>query len=457
MGFSITVRVQPDTFTGYVIFMKCDILIINGLVKTPDDPKPDQPGFVTIGNGRIIAVGPMSDLPAGITAAKTIDAKGCLVMPGLINTHSHGAMTLFRGLADDLPLLTWLQEHIFPAEARFVSPEMVYWCTRLAAAEMIMSGTTTVADSYFFADSAARAFKEAGLRAIAAQGVIDFPAPGVPDPADNIRTAAQFLEKWQGDDLVTPGVFCHSPYTCSAETIIKAKELAGQAGCRFFIHVAETEGEVVQSRRQHGISPVRYLAGLGVLDEGTVCVHCVWLDDEDIRILKDTGAAVASCPESNMKLASGIAPVDKMLAAGITVGFGTDGCASNNNLDMFGEISSAAKLHKVNRLDPTLLPADLVLAMATTGGAAVLGLQGITGDLMAGRQADLIIIDLQRPHLTPLYDLDSMLIYAASGSDVTGSIINGRLIMENRQLLTVDLAEILDRVNGMARLVRSTP
>ncbi|MEN8134109.1 MAG: amidohydrolase [Thermodesulfobacteriota bacterium] len=437
--------------------MNCDILISNGLIKTPENPNPDpdQPGFIAIRAGLIISIGAMAELPARISAAKTIDAKGCLVMPGLINTHNHCGMTLFRGLADDLPLMSWLQEHIFPAEAKFVSKEMVYWCSKLAAAEMILSGTTTVADGYFFEDEAARAFKESGLRAVAAQGVIDFPAPGVPDPNDNINNGARFIERWQDDNLITPGVFCHSPYTCRAQTIKKGYELAQRTGHRFFIHVAETRPEVEESRKLHKVSPVKYLDRLGVLDEGTVCVHCVWLDDEDIKIIKESGTAVASCPKSNMKLAAGIAPIDKFIEAGIPVGLGTDGCASNNKLDMFSEISTCAKLHKIKRFDPTLLPAGRVVTMATSGGAAVLGLQEKTGELTVGRQADIIIIDLQKPHLTPMYNADSILAYAASGSDVKTAIINGRLVMDNYQLQTIDLAEVLARVNGLARQVRS--
>jgi len=439
--------------------MNCDIIITNGLIKTPGNPNPspDDPGYVIIRDTKIFATGLMAELPAEITAAKTIDASGCLVMPGLINTHNHCAMTLFRGLADDLPLMTWLQDHIFPAEAKFVSSKMVYWCTKLAAVEMIMSGTTTVADSYFFESDVAKALKEAGIRAVAAQGVIDFPAPGVPDPADNIDNAAWYIEKWQGDDLITPAVFCHSPYTCSGETIQKGKELARSSGCHFFIHVAETKSEVEQSLKQHGVSPVQYLNQLGVLDEETVCVHCVWLDDNDIEILNKSGAGVASCSKSNMKLASGVAPLDKLVEAGIPVGLGTDGCASNNNLDMFGEITTAAKLHKVNRLDPTLLTAGTVFKMATTGGAKILGLQGKIGELVVGKLADIIIVDMQKPHLTPTYDVNSMLVYSASGSDVKTSIINGRLVMENYHLLTIDPDEVLAKVNEMAKLVRSAP
>jgi 5-methylthioadenosine/S-adenosylhomocysteine deaminase len=436
--------------------MTPDILIVNGLLKrvTNKEAAGTGPGFVAIKGSKIVAAGAMAELPAGTRSTRTIDAENCLVMPGLVNTHNHCAMTLFRGLADDLPLMSWLQDHIFPAEAKFVNEEMVYWCTRLASAEMILSGTTTVADGYFHEDAAAGALKESGIRAIAAQGVIDFPAPGVPDPADNIAAAAEFIEKWQDDRLITPAIFCHSPYTCSAQTLQKAKELARQTGCRFFIHLAETATELEQSCQQHGVSPVHYLKKLDVLDPETVCVHAVWLDEKDIAILKASGAAVASCPESNMKLAAGIAPLDRFLEEGIPVGLGTDGCASNNNLDMFGEMATAAKIHKINRQDPTILPAAEVVRMATTGGAEVLGLQDVTGRIETGMQADIIIVDLHSPHLTPMYDQDSLLAYAALGNDVKTSIIAGKLVMENRQLLTIELDEVLARVNLLAEQVR---
>jgi 5-methylthioadenosine/S-adenosylhomocysteine deaminase len=437
--------------------MNPDILIVNGLLKRPASKETagDEPGFVAISGEKIVAIGTMAELPKGARPTRTIDAENCLVMPGLINTHNHCAMTLFRGLADDLPLISWLQDHIFPAEAKFVNEEMVYWCTRLAAAEMILSGTTTVADGYFHEDAAAWALKESGLRAITAQGVIDFPAPGVPDPANNIATAAEFIEQWQGDRLISPAIFCHSPYTCSEQTLKKAKALARQAGCRFFIHLAETAAEVEQSRQQHGVSPVDYLKQLDILDPETVCVHAVWLDENDIATIRTSGASVASCPESNMKLAAGIAPLDRYVEEGIPVGLGTDGCASNNNLDMFGEMAAAAKIHKINRQDPTILPAAEVFRMATTGGAEVLGLQDETGRLETGMQADIIIVDLRSPHLTPIYDQDSLLAYAASGSDVKTSIIAGKMVMADRQLLTIELDEVLARVNSLAEQVRS--
>jgi len=435
-----------------------DLLIIDGIVKTDTGVDDLASGYVAVSSGLIREVGMMSELPdpVRLAAAKVIDASGCLVMPGLVNGHNHCAMTLFRGLADDLPLMTWLQEHIFPSEASFVSPEMVYWCTRLAAAEMIMSGTTTVADGYFFEDQAARALKESGMRAVVAQGVIDFPAPGVPDPSANLHPPAELIKAWQGDRLISPAIFCHSAYTCSPETIISAKQLARDAGVLLFIHLAETAWEVEELQRRYGLRPMRHLQRLGILDEETVCVHSVWLVPDEIELLNDCGSGVITCPESNMKLASGAAPVARMLAAGTRVGLGTDGCASNNDLDLFGEMQSAALLHKLIGQDPTLLPAPQVVRMATAGGARVLGLQYETGELSPGKKADLILVDLQKPHLTPCYDLDSLLTYAASGSDVKSTIIDGVLVMEERRLLTIDLEETMTRVNSLADQVRKS-
>ncbi len=437
--------------------MDCDLMIVNGLVKSTPNDNPDRanPGFIIINAGKVSSTGPMSELPDTIKPTRTISADNCLVMPGLINAHAHSPMTLFRGLADDLPLMTWLQEYIFPAEAKHVTPEMVYWCSRLAAAEMVLSGTTTVADSYFFEDEAARAMKEVGIRCLAAQGVIDFPAPGVPDPSLNINVAAQFINSWNSDELITPGIFCHSPYTCSSSTIIKAKELARETGSRLFIHLAETSTEREQSLKEHNLTPVRYLENLGVLDETTVCVHCIWLDDNDIMTLRDTGASVASCPESNMKLASGIAPLEKISAAGIPVALGTDSSASNNNLDMFGELATAAKAHKASTLDPTTLPAIKIIEMATTDGANVLGFQDECGKLEIGMQADIILIDLNKPHLTPIYECNSLLTYAATGSDVKMSIIAGKIVMEDGEIKTIDLQETMNKVNELATKVKS--
>lgn len=433
-----------------------DLLITNAThLANPADCQVQKDAYLAMAHGAIVEIGAMSDLPRQPKADRIIDAAGNLVLPGLVNCHCHGAMTLFRGLADDLPLMTWLSEHIFPAEARLVDAEMVYWCSKLAAAEMIMGGATTVADAYFHEDAASRAFCEAGLRTVAAQGIIDFPAPGVPEPSQNIAAAEDFLSAWQGKNpLLTPALFCHSPYTCSPDTLQRAKALAREAGSPFFIHLAETRDEIKQIKEHHGCTPVRLLHRLGLLDEKTICVHCVWLEEEDIELLRESGAKAVTCPESNMKLGSGIAPLAEMLAAGVPVGLGTDGCASNNDLDLFQEMASCARLHKVAAHEPTRLPAAALLGMATGAGAEVLGLAGQTGRLAVGLRADCIILDRKQPHLTPFHNPET-LVYAGRSSDVATVLIDGRVVMENRRILAFDLAETLNEVRRLARRVRA--
>lgn len=442
----------PVTIFWCDLLMTFDILIINGRLLPMSMGSNLLPAaYIAVNNGVIVDVGAMTSLPAKVSSRQIIDATGGLVMPGLVNTHAHAAMTLFRGLADDLPLTVWLHKHIFPAESKFVQPEMVYWCSKLAAAEMIMSGTTTVADGYFFADQAAQAFSDTGIRAVTAHGVIDFPAPGVIDPADNIKAAAEHINRWQfKNNLITPAVFCHSPYTVSSETLQKAKALAVRNSVPFFIHLAETNEEITQIKDRYSVTPVRYLADLNILDATTICVHCVWLTPDDIKILHLTNSKVVSCPESNMKLAAGVAPLPDLLAEGVVCGLGTDGCASNNDLDLFREMDSCAKLHKVKHLDPTVMPAAQVLQMATLGGARVLGLDKVIGSLEVGKRADIIVIDLNQPHLTPFYNAD-IVVYAASGRDVSTVIIDGRLIMDKRRLLTFDLQEVMERVNSLSK------
>ncbi|MBU4118278.1 MAG: amidohydrolase [Proteobacteria bacterium] len=433
-----------------------DLLITNAtLLANPADGHLQEKAYLAIANGAIAGIGKMDDLPVRLEAERIIDASGKLVLPGLVNCHSHGAMTLFRGLADDLELMIWLNEHIFPAEGRLVDAHMVYWCSKLAAAEMIMGGTTTVADAYFHEDAAARAYCEAGMRTVAAQGIIDFPAPGVPDPTHNIQAAAEFITAWQGKNpLLTPALFCHSPYTCSPETLQRAKKLARETGSLFFIHLAETHDEATRIKEQHGHTPVSLLHDLGLLDEKTICVHCVWLEEGDIELLRKTGAKVVTCPESNMKLGSGIAPLAELLGVGVVVGLGTDGCASNNDLDLFQEMGSCARLHKVAAHEPTRLPGLTLLNMATDMGAEVLGLAGQTGRLAVGLRADCIIIDHQQPHLTPFHNPET-LVYAGRGSDVSTVIIDGRVVMQDKRILSFDLDETLDEVRKLAKQVRA--
>jgi len=437
--------------------MECDLLIKCGMLLTMQGRSASclSSGYVALKNEKILACGPQDKLPAELKAGNVLDASGKLVMPGLVNGHTHAAMTLFRGLADDLPLMTWLQDYIFPAEARCVTPEMVYWCSKLAAAEMLLSGTTTVADGYFHEDMAARAFSDAGLRAVAAQGIIDFPAPGVPDPAANIQVAEKYLKEWSGQStLVVPAVFCHSPYTCSPDTLQRGKRLARQFEVPFFIHVAETQQEVSQVKSQYGSTPVRHLDALGLLDEKTVCIHCVHLDGEETLILKERGTKIVTCPESNMKLSSGCAPLPEMLRTGLAVGLGTDGCASNNDLDIFGEMDSCAKLHKLVAMDPTIVRAGEALAMATIDGAGVLGLDRTVGSLEPGKLADLILVDLQQPHLSPFYNAD-LLVYAGRGADVTDVFVNGRRVVENRRLTGMDLDMVFAKVRRLSESMRT--
>lgn len=407
------------------------------------------PGSIGISNGRLAQVNNLG-LKAEATAERVIAGDGLVAMPGLINCHAHGAMTLFRGLADDLPLMTWLEEHIFPAEARYVTEEMVYWCTKLACAEMLLSGTTTVADAYFFMDAATRAYHDSGMRAVIGQGIVDFPAPGVPDPAKNIEAVAHFIDHFPASSLLQPAVFAHSPYTCSAETLIKARDLAKTKEVPFFIHLAETQMEKALIGADN-LSPVAYLDSLAILDPGVVAVHCVWLSDEDMDILAQRDCRVVTCPESNMKLASGVAPVPAMLARNIKVGLGTDGSASNNDLDLFGEMDSCAKLAKIHNLQPDLLPARDVLTMATSMGAACLGLNDV-GTLEEGMKADLILVDTTSPRLTPLFNPD-LLVYGARGADVDTVIIDGKIVVDQGEVLSMDVREVMAKVRELAAQV----
>jgi 5-methylthioadenosine/S-adenosylhomocysteine deaminase len=434
--------------------MEVDLLLDNALVLTLEaGAAPIFRGYVAVQGGKIRAVGPAAGVRELPPARQILDLEGSLVLPGLVNTHCHAPMVWFRGLADDLPLKNWLADFIFPAEAAWLDPEKAYWGALAAAAEMIRGGITTVADGYFFESQVRRAFAEAGLRAVTAQGVVDFPAPGVPDPRDGLKLAADFLES--GSEFarqgITSAIFCHSPYTCGAETLMRAKELTRARGGPFFLHLAETRGEVEELSRRTGLSPAAHLDRLGVLDEKTVAVHAVWLSAADQELLAHRGVKVSHCPESNLKLAVGVAPIPELLDRGVTVGLGTDGAGSNNNLDLWGELSLAARLHKVWRRDPTCLPAPAAVALATREGARVLGLENQTGTLTPGKEADLIVLDLNQPHLTPLYDPFSHLTYAARAADVRHVMARGRWLLYDRRFTTLDWPEIAARLRRDCR------
>lgn len=404
--------------------------------------------FIEVDSSRIVSHGPMRNCPEN-DGYFVIDARAKLVMPGLVNGHNHCAMTLFRGIADDLNLHDWLHNHIFPAEAAHISEEMVYWCAKLAAAEMISSGTTCVGDGYFFSGMAAQAFFDTGMRAVVGHGIVDFPVPSVPDPAKNIETVDQFIRQWHNvSPLISPAVFAHAPYTCSPETLVSAKRLADRSGVRFFTHLAETREELAHIIDPRADSPVRHLDALGLLDEMTTAIHTVWLDEDDIKILAARGTSVITCPQSNAKLAAGIAPVSSLLGANISVGIGTDGCASNNSLDLFREMDMLAKLQKLVQGDATAMAARDVLHCATDLGAAAIGVPDC-GRVENGMAADLIFIDLDQPRLTPFYNQD-LLVYGSAGSDVDSVIINGRLVMHNRKILSFDVDEAVSAVLDLA-------
>ncbi len=428
-----------------------DLLINNGIIVTVDTNQTIiNKGSVGVTDGKIVTIDTSENLK-GTSAAKEIDADGGIIMPGLINTHTHLPMSLFRGLADDLELMTWLNDYMFKAEAKYINPENTRLGTQISCAEVLLSGTTTICDGYFHEDIVAEAVNESGLKGVLGQGIIDFPAPGVPDPSLKISNAVDYVSMIKTKyTKIRPSIFCHSPYTCSTETLIEAKKATDKAGVLFQIHVAETKGEQLQIQAEYGKTPIEYLYNSNILDENTLLVHSVWVNEEDINLIVKSGASIAHCPESNMKLASGVAPVDTFLKAGIRTGIGTDGSASNNNLDMFSEIDSAAKLHKVHNLDPAMADAATILKMATIDGANAIGLGSETGSLEAGKMADIVILDINKPHLVPMYNPVSHIVYSATGADVKDVIINGEAVVRNRQILTMDVADILDRARLFA-------
>jgi 5-methylthioadenosine/S-adenosylhomocysteine deaminase len=430
-----------------------DIIIQGGLlISMVEGEAPLPHATVLIQGDRIAGIHGLEKGAPIPPDVPVIDARDGLIMPGLVNAHGHTAMTLFRGLADDLPLKEWLFEKIFPAEAKHLTPESVYWGALLGCAEMIASGTTTVSDGYFLQDATARAFHEAGLRALIAQGVIDFPAPGVPDPKENLKVGRDFIEQWRHfSDLITPGLFCHSPSTCSETTLREAMEMSQHFSLPLQIHLSETKEDVQEVTRRTGQKPGLYLDRLGLLTDRLIAVHAVHLDDEEIALLARRKVKIVHAPESNMKLSSGAARVSHMLKAGLTLGIGTDGSASNNNLDLFLEMDAAAKLDKVFTLNPVNMDAETVLRMATSWGAKILGLEEQIGTIEVGKKADIIVVDLNSPHLTPLYNPYSLLVYSADGSDVKDVIVNGKILMKDRKLCTLDPELIMDRVNQISR------
>ncbi len=411
------------------------------------------PGAVALKGEEIVAVGPAAELKARYRAAQALDYPQGLILPGLINAHTHAAMALFRGLADDLPLEEWLNSHIFPAERR-LNRDFVYWGTKLAVAEMLLSGTTTFCDMYLFADAVAQAAEECGMRAVVGEVLYDFPSPHYGPPAAGLSFSEGLCRTLKDHPLVRAAIQPHAVYTCSPDLLQQCGELADKYDTRLVIHLSETQKEVADCEARYGVTPVAHLHGLGLLTHRLVADHAVALTEADLELLAASGAGVAHCPESNMKLASGLAPVGELLSRGVPVGLGTDGCASNNNLDLLQEMDTAAKLQKVRYLDPTVLPAPAALKLATLGSARVLGLEKEVGALAPGMKGDLVVIDLDQPHLTPIYDPYSHLVYAAGGADVQTVLVHGRVVVQDRHLLTFDLNETMARARELAGKMR---
>jgi 5-methylthioadenosine/S-adenosylhomocysteine deaminase len=430
-------------------------LLVKGAWVLTQNPQREvfSPGAVALKGEEIVAVGPPGELQGRYEAAQVLDYPQGLILPGLINAHTHAAMALFRGLADDLPLEEWLNDHIFPAE-RLLNRDFVYWGTKLAVAEMLLSGTTTFCDMYLFADAVARAAAEGGIRAVVGEVLYDFPSPNYGPPADGLKFSEELCRAYKGHPLIQVAVQPHAVYTCSPKLLQKCGELAEKYDTRLIIHLAETQQEVADCKARYGATPVAHLNRLGLLTERLLADHAVALSEADMELLAESRAGVAHCPESNMKLASGMAPVAELLARGVPVGLGTDGCASNNNLDLLQEMDTAAKLQKVRYLDPTVLPATQALDLATRGSARVLGLKGQVGELQPGFKGDLIILDLDQPHLTPMYDPYSHLVYAARGTDIETVVVHGRVVVKDRQLLTFDLDETLNKARELAKGVK---
>ncbi len=434
-----------------------DLLVVNGTLVTMDDKRRviDDAG-VAIKGGRIVAVGARRDILRRFTAGQTIDAGGKIIIPGLINGHTHIPMTLFRGLADDLDLQDWLTKYIFPAEAKNVSEEFVRAGTRLGLAEMIRGGTTTYCDMYYFEDAIADETAKAGVRGVLGETVIDFPVADNKNFEEAMAYVERFVKKWKGHELITPAIAPHAPYTVSEAHLKEAKAFSDRTGSPIVTHVSETKREVDDSIKAKNASPVEYLRRIGFLNNRVVAAHVVWPTGNDIDTLERAGVGVVHNPQSNMKLASGVAPVPRMLKEGIRLGLGTDGAASNNDLSMWEEMDTVAKLHKVFTGDPKVISAQQAFELATIRSAAALHMEKEIGSIETGKRADLVLVAQDALNQLPLYNIYSHLVYATKTSDVQTVIINGRVVMRDRRLLTLDEAAIKEGARMFrARVIQS--
>jgi len=420
-----------------------DLLVLGGTIVTMNKSRDViENGGVAVKGGRIVAVGTAADLRKKYAARQTINAAGRMVVPGLINGHTHVPMVLFRGLADDLDLQEWLTKYIFPAEAKNVTEEFVRAGTRLGLAEMIRGGTTTYCDMYYFEDAIAEETAKAGVRGVLGETVIDFPVADNKTNAEAMAYVEKFVKRWQGHELIVAAIAPHAPYTVSEEHLKAARAFSDRTGAPIVTHISETKREVEDSVKAHGASPVAYLDRIGFLGERVIAAHVVWPQGTDSSILKQRGVGIVHNPQSNMKLAAGVSPVPQMMKEGLRIGLGTDGAASNNDLSMWEEMDSAAKLHKVFSGDPKVMSAQEAFELATIRGAEALHLDKEIGSLEVGKRGDIVIVESDALNQIPSYNLYSDLVYATKASDVETVVINGRVVMRDRRLLTLDEAAI---------------
>jgi len=428
-----------------------DILVLGGIIITMDERRSILPdGALAIRGNAIVDLGKRAEIAAAYHGATVIDTAGCLVIPGLIDAHTHIPMTLFRGLADDLPLHTWLEQHVWPAEQKFINEETVRWGSRLGVAELVRSGVTTLCDMYFHEDQVAEVVDELGMRGILSNAYFDATAASDTERERTLAGAEQFIARWHGHSRIVPALGPHAPYTVGPDLYRRLHALAERTDVPVVTHLAETREEDREIRRRYGLSPVRHLENLGLVDARLVAAHCVWVNGEEIDLLAAARVGVVHNPRSNLKLASGIAPIPDMLSAAVLVAIGTDGAASNNELNLLAEIRTAALIHKGVRLDPLAVPAIAALEMATIGGARALKLDHLVGSLEPGKRADVVVIDLDEDNLVPLYDPVSHLAYAVETSNVRTVIIDGRIVLRDGVLTTADEREIRRRVRALA-------
>ena len=436
---------------------RVDVVVRGGTIVTMDaSSRLIEDGAVAVRGDRIVAVGPASEILRNYVAGAMIDARGKVVMPGLINTHTHVPMVLLRGIADDLVLMEWLQKYIFPAEAKNVDEEFVRWGTRLGCLEMIRGGTTTFVDMYYFESAIAEETARAGMRGVLGETLIDFPAPDNKTWEAGVAYFEKFVTKWKVHPLITPAIAPHAPYTVSTEHLKQTHDLSLQRGVPLVIHIAEDAAEVKTIQERYGASSVAYLDRIGLLDSRVIAAHMVWPTDDDIKTLALRSVGVGHCPQSNMKVVAGVAPVPRLLSGGVAVGLGTDGAASNNDMDLWEEMDTAAKLHKLIAKDPTVMNAREVVRMATIGGARAIHMDREIGSLEPGKRADLIVVGMNSPHQTPVYNVYSQLVYATKASDVESAMINGKLVMRNRRIRTINEPAVLAKANSYRDRIRKS-